>query len=78
VDSKLFKSLEDQRIENERLAETAARLAKEIPELNQEDAPDADILMIDYPEDGEPSSEKGKAPLVEDQLQILQEALREQ
>ncbi|CAJ2651116.1 unnamed protein product [Trifolium pratense] len=78
VDSKLFKNLEDQRIENERLAEAAARLAEEIPELNQEDAPDADILMIDYPEDGEPSSDKGKAPLVEDQLQILQEALREQ
>ncbi|CAJ2657511.1 unnamed protein product [Trifolium pratense] len=78
VDSKLFKSLEDQRIENERLAEAAARLAEEIPELNQEDDPDADILMIDYPEEGEPSSDKGKAPLVEDQLQILQEALREQ
>ncbi|CAJ2661641.1 unnamed protein product [Trifolium pratense] len=85
VDSKLFKSLEDQRIENERLAEAAARIAEEIPELNQEDAPDADILMIDYPEEGEPSSDKGKAPLVEeqaplvvDQLQILQEALREQ
>ncbi|CAJ2642237.1 unnamed protein product [Trifolium pratense] len=78
VDSKLFKSLEDQRIENERLAEAAARLAEEIPELNQEDDPDADILMIDYPEEGEPSSDKGKAPLVEDQLQILQEAVREQ
>ncbi|CAJ2638149.1 unnamed protein product [Trifolium pratense] len=85
VDSKLFKSLEDQRIENERLAEAAARLAEEIPELNQEDDPDADILMIDYPEEGEPSSDKGKAPMVEeqaplvaDQLQIFQEALREQ
>ncbi|PNX59346.1 hypothetical protein L195_g059644, partial [Trifolium pratense] len=92
IDSKLFKSLEDQRIENERLAEAAARLAEEIPELNQEDNPDADILMIDYPEDGEPSSDKGKAalveeqaplveeqaPLVVDQLQIFQEALREQ
>ncbi|CAJ2628114.1 unnamed protein product [Trifolium pratense] len=81
----LFKSLEDQRIENERLAEAAARLAEEIPELNQEDDQDADILMIDYPEEGEPSSDKGKAPLVEDQaplvadqLQIFQEALREQ
>ncbi|CAJ2634777.1 unnamed protein product [Trifolium pratense] len=85
VDSKLFKSLEDQRIENERLAEAAARLAEEIPELNQEVAPGADILMIDYPEEGEPSSDKGKTPLVEDQapvvvdqLQIFQEALREQ
>ncbi|CAJ2635482.1 unnamed protein product [Trifolium pratense] len=85
VDSKLFKSLEDQRIENERLAEAAARLAEEISEMNQEDAPNADILMIDYPKEGEPSSDKGKAPLVEDQapvvvdqLQIFQEALREQ
>ncbi|PNX69815.1 hypothetical protein L195_g064605, partial [Trifolium pratense] len=63
----------------------AARLAEEIPELNQEVAPDDDILMIDYPEEGEPSSDKGKAPLAEDQahvvvdqLQIFQEALREQ
>ncbi|PNX64878.1 hypothetical protein L195_g062326, partial [Trifolium pratense] len=92
VDSKLLKSLEDQRIENERLAEAAARLAEETHEINQEDAPDDDILMIDYPEEGELSSDKGKEPLVEDQaplvedqapvvvdqLQIFQEALREQ
>ncbi|PNX60675.1 hypothetical protein L195_g060300, partial [Trifolium pratense] len=62
VDSTLLQSLEDQRIENERLAEAAARLAEEIPEINQEDAPDDDILMIDYPEEGEPSSDKGKEP----------------
>ncbi|CAJ2671174.1 unnamed protein product [Trifolium pratense] len=99
VDSTLLQSLEDQRIENERLAEAAARLAAETSELNQEDATDdvlasqdqEDVLMIDYPEEGEPS-DKGKAPLVEepepviedqapvmaDQLQIFQEALREQ
>ncbi|PNX68991.1 hypothetical protein L195_g064234, partial [Trifolium pratense] len=54
--------------------------------LNQDD-----VLMIDYPEEGEPS-DKGKAPMVEEQapviedqapvmaeqLQIFQEALREQ
>ncbi|CAJ2654737.1 unnamed protein product [Trifolium pratense] len=99
VDSTLLQSLEDQRIENERLAEAAARLAEELPELNQEDATEdvlasqdqEDVLMIDYPEEGEPS-DKGKAPMVEeqapviedqapvmaDQLQIFQEALREQ
>ncbi|CAJ2652376.1 unnamed protein product [Trifolium pratense] len=93
VDSKLFKSLEDQRIENERLEEAAARVAQLANELHQEDAPEEDVLdvlnqndvlMIDYPEEGEPS-DKGKAPLVEDQapvvvdqLQIFQEALREQ
>ncbi|CAJ2645698.1 unnamed protein product [Trifolium pratense] len=99
VDSTLLQSLEDQRIEYERLAEAAARLAEETSELNQEDATDdvlasqdqEDVLMIDYPEEGEPS-DKGKAPVVEepepviedqapvmaDQLQIFQEALREQ
>ncbi|CAJ2645748.1 unnamed protein product [Trifolium pratense] len=99
VDSTLLQRLEDQRIENERLAEAAARLAEELPEINQEDATDDvlaslnqdDVLMIDYPEEGEPS-DKGKAPLVEEQapviedqapvmanqLQIFQEALREQ
>ncbi|CAJ2641640.1 unnamed protein product [Trifolium pratense] len=64
-------------------------------ELHQEDVLDVlnqdDVLMIDYPEEGEPS-DKGKAPLVEEQaplvqdqapvvvnqLQIFQEALREQ
>ncbi|MCI34498.1 hypothetical protein A2U01_0055718 [Trifolium medium] len=59
--------------------------------MHQEDAPVDDVLMIDYPEEGEPS-DKGKAPLVKeqaplvqdhapvvgDQLQIFQEALREQ
>ncbi|XP_045791417.1 uncharacterized protein LOC123886122 [Trifolium pratense] len=78
VDSKLFKSLEDQRIENERLAEAAARIAQQADELNQEDAPDADVLMIDYQEDGEPSSDKGKAPMDSDQLRVLQDALRQQ
>ncbi|CAJ2637530.1 unnamed protein product [Trifolium pratense] len=78
VDSKLFKSLEDQRIANERLAEAAARLAQQADELNQEDAPDADVLMIDYQEDGEPSSDKGKAPMDSDQLRVLQDALRQQ
>ncbi|CAJ2653111.1 unnamed protein product [Trifolium pratense] len=78
VDSKLFKSLEDQRIENERLAEAAARIAQLADELNQEDAPDADVLMIDYQEDGEPSSDKGKAPMDSDQLRVLQDALRQQ
>ncbi|CAJ2637790.1 unnamed protein product [Trifolium pratense] len=99
VDSTLLHRLEDQRIENERLAEAAARLAEELPEINQEDATDDvlaslnqdDVLMIDYPEEGEPS-DKGKVPLVEEQapviedqapvmanqLQIFQEALREQ
>ncbi|PNX69648.1 hypothetical protein L195_g064529, partial [Trifolium pratense] len=60
IDSKLFKSLEDQRIETERLAEVAARIAQQADELDQEDAPNADVLMIDYQEDGEPSSDKGK------------------
>ncbi|XP_045801129.1 uncharacterized protein LOC123895000 [Trifolium pratense] len=78
VDSKLFKSLEDQRIENERLAEAAARIAQQADEMNQEDAPDADVLMIDYQEDGEPSSNKGKAPMDSDQLRVLQDALRQQ
>ncbi|PNX60518.1 hypothetical protein L195_g060219, partial [Trifolium pratense] len=36
VDSKLFKSLEDQRIETDRLAEAAARLAQEADVLHQE------------------------------------------
>ncbi|PNX69796.1 hypothetical protein L195_g064596, partial [Trifolium pratense] len=67
----------------------AARLAEEIPELNQEVTPADDILMIDYPEEGEPSDTdkaplvEEQAPLVEDQapvvvnqLQIFQEALR--
>ncbi|CAJ2640904.1 unnamed protein product [Trifolium pratense] len=100
VDSKLFQSLEAQRVEKERLEEAAARVAQLANEIQQEDALEEDVLdvlnqddvlMIDYPEEGE-SSDKGKAPLVEeqapliedqapvvvDQLQIFQEALREQ
>ncbi|CAJ2645570.1 unnamed protein product [Trifolium pratense] len=95
IDSKLFQSLEAHRVEKERLEEAAARVAQLANELHQEDVLDVlnqdDVLMIDYPEEGE-SSDKGKAPLVEkqapliedqapvvvDQLQIFQEALREQ
>ncbi|CAJ2633364.1 unnamed protein product [Trifolium pratense] len=100
VDSTILQRLEDQRIENERLEEAAARVAELANELHNEDATEEDVLnvlnqddvlMIDYPEEGEPS-DKGKAPLVEeqaplvqdqapvvaDQLQIFQEALREQ
>ncbi|CAJ2652018.1 unnamed protein product [Trifolium pratense] len=103
VDSTLLQRLEDQRTENERLEEAAARVAELANELQNEDATEEDVLdvlasqnqedvlMIDYPEEGEPS-DKGKAPLVEepepviedqapvmaDQLQIFQEALREQ
>ncbi|CAJ2645069.1 unnamed protein product [Trifolium pratense] len=94
IDSKLFQSLEAHRVEKERLEEAAARVAQLANELHQEDAPEEDVLdvlnqddvlMIEYQEEGEPSSDKGKAPLVEDQapvvvdqLQIFQEALREQ
>ncbi|CAJ2657512.1 unnamed protein product [Trifolium pratense] len=95
IDSKLFQSLEAQRSESERLEEAAARVAQLANEVHQEDVlasqNQEDVLMIDYPEDGEPS-DKGKAPLVEEQapviedqapvmanqLQIFQEALREQ
>ncbi|PNX60147.1 hypothetical protein L195_g060041, partial [Trifolium pratense] len=81
--------------ESERLEEAAARVAQLANEVQQEDVlasqNQEDVLMIDYPEDGEPS-DKGKAPLVEEQapviedqapvmaeqLQIFQEALREQ
>ncbi|MCH95460.1 hypothetical protein A2U01_0016436, partial [Trifolium medium] len=103
VDSTLLQRLEDQRIETERLEEAAARVAELANELHNEDATEEDVLdvlasqnqedvlMIDYPEEGEPS-DKGKAPLVEepepviedqapvmaDQLRIFQEALREQ
>ncbi|CAJ2641629.1 unnamed protein product [Trifolium pratense] len=73
-----FAAVSAARIENERLAEAAARLAQQADELNQEDAPDADVLMIDYQEDGEPSSDKGKAPMDSDQLRVLQDALRQQ
>ncbi|CAJ2633264.1 unnamed protein product [Trifolium pratense] len=100
VDSKLFQSLEAHRVEKERLEEAAARVAQLANELHHEDATEEDVLnvlnqddvlMIEYPEEGEPS-DKGKAPLVEEQapliedqapvvvnqLQIFQEALREQ
>ncbi|CAJ2661709.1 unnamed protein product [Trifolium pratense] len=100
IDSKLFQSLEAQRSESERLEEAAARVAQLANELQPEAISEddvlasqnhEDVLMIDYPEEGEPS-DKGKAPLVEeqaplvqdqapvvaDQLQIFQEALREQ
>ncbi|CAJ2673749.1 unnamed protein product [Trifolium pratense] len=100
IDSTLLQRLEDQRIENERLEEAAARVAELANELHNEDTTGEDVLnvlnqddvlMIDYPEEGEPS-DKGKAPMVQeqapviedqapvmaDQLQIFQEALREQ
>ncbi|CAJ2661797.1 unnamed protein product [Trifolium pratense] len=100
IDSKLFQNLEAHRVEKERLEEAAARVAQLANELHHEDATEEDVLnvlnqddvlMIDYPEEGE-SSDKGKAPLVEEQapliedqapvvvnqLQIFQEALREQ
>ncbi|PNX58901.1 hypothetical protein L195_g059418, partial [Trifolium pratense] len=73
VDSKLFKSLEAQRIETERLAQAAERLVQEAAVL-----PNDDVLMLDYQEDGGPSSDKGKAPMDTDQLRALQEALRQQ
>ncbi|PNX68187.1 hypothetical protein L195_g063868, partial [Trifolium pratense] len=60
------------------MAEAAARIAQLADELHQEDAPDADTLMIDYQEVGEPSSDKGKAPMDSDQLRIFQDALRQQ
>ncbi|CAJ2652132.1 unnamed protein product [Trifolium pratense] len=95
IDSQLFQSLEAQRSESERLEEAAARVAQLANEVHQEDVlasqNQEDVLMIDYPEEGEPS-DKGKAPLIEEpepviedqapvmaeQLQIFQEALREQ
>ncbi|CAJ2667997.1 unnamed protein product [Trifolium pratense] len=95
IDSKLFQSLAAQRSESERLEEAAARVAQLANEVHQEDVlasqNQEDVLMIDYPEEGEPS-DKGKAPLIEEpepviedqapvmaeQLQIFQEALREQ
>ncbi|PNX67866.1 hypothetical protein L195_g063715, partial [Trifolium pratense] len=74
VDSTILQRLEDQRIENEHLEEAAARVAELANELPIEDATEEDVLnvlnqddvlMIDYPEEGEPS-DKGKAPLVEE------------
>ncbi|PNX56608.1 hypothetical protein L195_g058290, partial [Trifolium pratense] len=66
VDSKLFKSLDDQRIESERLAQETERIAQEAVMLSQED-----VLMLDYSEDGGSSSDKGKAPMEADQLSVL-------
>ncbi|PNX59962.1 hypothetical protein L195_g051685, partial [Trifolium pratense] len=68
VDSKLFKCLEDQRIETERIAQEAAL-------LNQ-----GQVLMIDYPEDSGSSSDKGKAPMEADvdHLRVLEQAIEEQ
>ncbi|PNX89527.1 hypothetical protein L195_g045647, partial [Trifolium pratense] len=73
VDSKLFKSLEAQRIESGRLAPTAERIAQEAVVLHQED-----VLMLDYQEDGGSSSDKCKAPVDADQLRALQEAFEKQ
>ncbi|MCH80445.1 hypothetical protein A2U01_0001213 [Trifolium medium] len=87
IDSKLFQSLEAQRTENERLEEAAARVEQLSHELQPEDIPEddvlavqnqEDVLMIDYQEEGEPSSDQGQAPHVEEQLLNLQQALREQ
>ncbi|PNX88266.1 hypothetical protein L195_g044369, partial [Trifolium pratense] len=68
VDSKLFKCLEDQRIETERIAQEAALLDQE------------QVLMIDYPEDGGSSSDKGKVPMEADvdHLRVLEQAIEEQ
>ncbi|CAJ2647315.1 unnamed protein product [Trifolium pratense] len=76
IDSTLFKNLEAQRIENERIAEAAARFAQIADELHQEVTPEAAVLLIDHQEDGEPSADKGKAYVDSDQLRILQEDLR--
>ncbi|PNX66517.1 hypothetical protein L195_g063088, partial [Trifolium pratense] len=57
VDSTILQSLEDQRIENERLEDAAARVAELAQELHNEDATEEDVLnvlnqddvlMIDY------------------------------
>ncbi|CAJ2662111.1 unnamed protein product [Trifolium pratense] len=87
IDSKLFQSLEAQRSESERLEEAAARVAQLANELQPEDIPEddvlaiqnqEDVLMIDYPEEGEPSFVQGQAPQVQEQILNLQQALREQ
>ncbi|PNX99121.1 hypothetical protein L195_g022384 [Trifolium pratense] len=94
IDSKLFQSLDNQRIESQRLEEAADRVAKLVNELPQEDIPEDDVLAIqnqDLPEVlllewnqdsvvAEPpvQREQQPDPQVEDQIQQLQQALREQ
>ncbi|XP_045809769.1 uncharacterized protein LOC123904122 [Trifolium pratense] len=75
VNSKLFKCLEDQRIETERIAQETALLTQEqVPMIEEQ------VLMIDYSEDGESSSDKGKAPMEAnvDHLRVLEQAIEEQ
>ncbi|PNX64974.1 hypothetical protein L195_g054299, partial [Trifolium pratense] len=75
VDSNLFKSLEDQRIETERIAQEAALLNQEqVPVIKEQ------VLMIDYSEDGGSPSDKGKAPIEAnmDHLRVLEQAIEEQ
>ncbi|PNX59317.1 hypothetical protein L195_g059630, partial [Trifolium pratense] len=75
------------RSEADRLEEAAARVAQLANELQPEVIPEddvraiqnqEDVLMIDYPEEGEPSSVQRQAPQVEEQILNLQQALREQ
>ncbi|PNX77356.1 hypothetical protein L195_g033320 [Trifolium pratense] len=75
VDSKLFKSSEDQRIESERIAQETERIAQEAALLNQKE-----VLMLGFSEDGGSSSDKGKAPLEADvdHLSVLQQAIERQ
>ncbi|CAJ2661580.1 unnamed protein product [Trifolium pratense] len=75
VDSKLFKSLEDQRIESERIAQATERIAQAAALLNQEE-----VLMLGFSEDGGSSSDKGKAPLEPgvDHLSVFQQAIEKQ
>ncbi|PNX63898.1 hypothetical protein L195_g053745, partial [Trifolium pratense] len=73
VDSKLFKGLEAQRIESERLAQATEKIAQEAALLHQEE-----VLMLGYTEDGGSSSDKGKAPVDADQLSVLQQAIEQQ
>ncbi|PNX69159.1 hypothetical protein L195_g056563 [Trifolium pratense] len=75
VDSKLFKSLEDQRIESARISQETERIASEAELLNQQE-----VLMLGFSEDDGSSSDKGKAPLEADveQLSVLQQAIERQ
>ncbi|PNX64988.1 hypothetical protein L195_g054306 [Trifolium pratense] len=75
VDSKLFKSLDDQRIESERIAQETERIASEAELQNQQE-----VLMLGFSEDDGSSSDKGKAPLEADvdQLSVLQQAIERQ
>ncbi|XP_045798065.1 uncharacterized protein LOC123892318 [Trifolium pratense] len=70
VDSKLFKSLEAQMTESERLAQVTEEIAQEAATLHQED-----VLML---EAGESSSGIAQAPVDADQLRVLQEAIEQQ